>query len=672
MRYVRVALDLGGALGDSLTYLGPVEPCVQPGSFVRVSVRERTQVGIVLGPADEPEFEVRPITAVLPAVSLWSVHLRLAEWLSAYYRAPLFECLRLCMPPGLERRLRAENAPGAVWPPRGESGDSVQADAAGAMLSRDQAEARDAILSAFRAGRSDVFLLHGVTGSGKTHVYLEAAVEVLGRDRQVIILVSDISLTPEALARIEARFPGRCAVLHSGLSEGTRARTWRALHEGDLSVVVGPRSALFAPARRLGLIVMDEEHEPSYKQDQTPRYHARDAAVQLGKLVGAPVVLSSATPDVTSYYAAEQGRFQLLTLPRRVVTGALGRTRTADLPPVEVVDLRAELKAGHAGVLSRALERNLGEVLQRDEQAMLFLNRRGAATAVACRACGNVMQCRRCSAPLGYHSGQDELICHHCGRRRAVPPQCLDCGADQLAPLGVGVQRVEAEVRRIFPAARVMRWDSDVTGRRGAHEQLWRSFAAHEFDVLVGTQMIGKGLDFPDVSLVGIVLADHGLHRPDFRAAERSFQILTQVAGRAGRRDRSSGRVILQTYVPDHYVIRAAERHDYLDLYRREIAFRRQQAYPPFRPLVRLVHSASNAERGWSEVVRLATRIRARADELGYTDLQLLGPAPAALTRLRGRYRWHLVLAGADARRALDEVRPGPGWIVDVDPMEMV
>lgn len=669
MRHVRVAIDLGGARGDCLTYSDTDLPGVEAGALVLAPVRGRRALGICLGETEPPDFKTRSVEAVRSPVRLPGTHLQVAAWLARYYRVAPFEGLRLLLPPGLESRVKAHGDRLAHWPAtesRSVPGPLPRA----AVLSRDQGDACQEITSAMHARRPEVFLLHGITGSGKTHVFLEAAAEAIKRGEQVVILVSDISLTPEALARIERRFPNRVGVLHSEMAEGTRARTWRAIHDGQVDIVVGTRSALYAPAHRLGLIVIDEEHEPSYKQEAAPRYHAREVAVQLARFTRAPLVLSSATPDVCSYYRAEQGQYRLLSLPERVAGVQRGRTVRAELPPVEIVDMRREIRAGHVGLLSRSLEERIGETLEAGLQVMLFLNRRGTATSLTCRVCGQAVECRRCSVPFGYHQSNEQLICHRCGRKAAVPKACPRCGAEDLRALGAGVQRVEAETRKKFPRARVVRWDRDATATRGAHEELWRSFSAHESDILVGTQMIGKGLDFPDVTLVGIVLAESQLFFPDIRAAERTFEVLTQVAGRAGRRADRGGRVVLQTYVPDHYAIRAAARHDYLDLYRRELAFRRQQAYPPFRPLIRLVHSASSAEKAEEEAVRVGRRITEMAEHLGLADFQMIGPAPSFIARLRGRYRWHLILAGANAMRILDEVPLGRAWTVDVDPME--
>ena len=461
------------------------------------------------------------------------------------------------------------------------------------QLAPAQQAALDAILRAASARKPAIFLLHGVTGSGKTEVYLQAIAEVLRQGRQAIMMVPEISLTPQAVARVAGRFPGRVAVLHSKLSPAERMDEWQRIRHGEADVVVGPRSALFAPLPHPGLIVVDEEHDPSYKQDASPRYHARDAAAVLGRLTGAAVVFGSATPDVGTYHAAGAGRITLLELPDRPVWGAAGEARP--MPPVEVVDMRHELKSGNRSIFSEPLLEALDKTLRDGHQALLFLNRRGSATVVLCRDCGFVVRCPNCDIPFTYHAHATRLICHRCDKRAVSPGACPACGGPHIRYLGTGTQRVEDEAARLFPRARVLRWDRDVTGAKDAHAQILDRFAAHEADILVGTQMIAKGLDFPLVTLVGVISADTGLHMPDFRAPERSFQLLTQVAGRAGRASLPS-RVVVQTYTPDHYAILAAQDHDYHRYYREEMSFRRDARYPPFSRLARFVYASENEE----------------------------------------------------------------------------
>ncbi|MGB9722383.1 MAG: replication restart helicase PriA, partial [Chloroflexia bacterium] len=400
------------------------------------------------------------------------------------------------------------------------------------------------IYEAFGRGGTHTFLLHGVTGSGKTEVYLRALGRALRDGRQAVVLVPEISLTPQTVRRFAARFPGRVTVLHSGLSVGERYDQWRRVRAGQVDVVIGPRSALFAPLPRLGLIIIDEEHDDSYKQDDPPpRYHAREVALALARLTGSIVLLGSATPSVETYSRAREGHYRLLELPERIRVreDSTGRPLVliqTSLPRVEVVDMREELRAGNTSIFSRSLQRALRETLEAGEQAILFLNRRGAATFVMCRDCGYVVRCPHCEVPYVYHADLGRLLCHRCGRKASVPASCPACRSLRIRHFGAGTERVEAEVLRLLPSARVLRWDRDVAEARGSYEEVLEAFARRKADVLVGTQMVAKGLDLPGVSLVGVVSADTVLHLPDFRSAERTFQLVTQVIGRAGRRPR--------------------------------------------------------------------------------------------------------------------------------------
>ncbi len=540
------------------------------------------------------------------------------------------------------------------------------------LLNDAQCAAFQPIAAAIARRSSEVFLLQGVTGSGKTHVYLKLIETLVDSGRKALVLVSEIAQTPEALERYEERFPGRVALLHSELPDARRWELWRGIDQGRFDVVIGPRSALFAPVRDLGLVVLDEEHEPAYKQeDRSPRYHAREVAVELGRRTGAAVVLGSATPDVGSYYLAEKGIYHLQTLPDRYSGPGTHGWTSGRLPAVELVDLRGELKAGNLGVLSRSLKMALERVLAAGEQAILFLNRRGASTCVLCRDCGHVMKCRRCDVPLVHHRETSELVCHQCNRRSRIPEKCPACKKSRIGYFGAGTERVEEEVRRLFPSARVLRWDRDVTARRDAHARIHRQFALHEADVLVGTQMVAKALDFPLVTLVGVVLADITLHLPDFRSAERTFQLLAQVAGRAGR-GAAEGRVIIQTYSPTHYSVVCAARHDYQSFYEQEMAFRRYHSYPPFRRLARLLYVGSGDASARFRALTMHQQLQAKVGELGIGDVALLGPAPAFHSRVRGRYRWQIVLAGEGITRLLEEVPLPLGWSVDVDPMSLL
>ncbi len=555
------------------------------------------------------------------------------------------------------------------------------------------------------------FLLHGVTGSGKTEIYLRAVAAVLAQGKRAIVLVPEISLTPQTTRRFLARFPGRVGLFHSQLSPGERYDTWQRARAGLIDVVIGPRSALFTPLPELGLIILDEEHDASFKaQDRAPTYHSRDVALELARQTDATLILGSATPSLESYHRAQSGEFRLLKLPQRIrghvrrleqqqqryrVTGTsyreeTGQARFIPLPPVQIVDLRQELRAGNPHIFSRALQRALTETLARGQQAILFLNRRGHATFVLCRDCGHVLKCARCDAPLTQHgiwgsqresgmsaqrtpnadhmTGRKQLVCHHCNHRAPIPTHCPACGRKRIRYFGLGTQRVEQAMRDLLPSARVLRWDRDTAAGRGAHELIMERFATRQADVLVGTQMVAKGLDLPLVTLVGVISADTALNLPDFRAAERTFQLLTQVAGRAGR-GLFGGKAIVQTYNPGHFAIQAAAHHDYAAFADRELSFRREQGYPPFRRLARLEYRHRKSERARLAAENLAKTLRATLVARGLPPEDLIGPAPAFFARRRDLYRWHIILRADDPADLLRHITISAGWRVDIDPV---
>lgn len=570
-------------------------------------------------------------------------------------------------------------------------------------LTREQENAWNNIVASLRTQPSAAgnfkpatFLLHGVTGSGKTEIYLRALAEVLDQGKQGIVLVPEISLTPQTIRRFGSRFPNRIAVLHSRLSTGERFDTWRRCRDGKVDIVIGSRSAVFAPLPRLGLIVLDEEHEPAYKQESVPHYHARAVALEVARQTEATVILGSATPDLETFYRARRGEFKLLELPQRIMGhrgviesevshyGIAGSrlavhelspdyadTRYMELPPVEIVDLRAELKAGNRSIFSRALQLEMGRTLAARQQMILFLNRRGTATFVLCRDCGNALKCQRCDNPMTYHGSNDELVCHHCNRRDRVPTKCPYCGSTRIRYFGTGTQKVEEQIQTLFPDARTLRWDYDVTRGKDSHEAILDQFVRHQADILIGTQMIAKGLDLPLVTLVGVISADTSLNLPDFRAGERTFQLLTQVAGRAGR-SILGGKVILQTYAPEHYAIQAASHHDYAAFYEREIAFRREQEYPPFKRLIRLLYSHTGQKQAEQEADRLHRMLRTLIAQRGLPALDLIGPAPAFFHRVRGEYRYQIIVRGPDPRELLEDIALPLGWRVDVDPVSVL
>ena len=531
------------------------------------------------------------------------------------------------------------------------------------------------------------FLLHGITGSGKTEVYLAALDRAIALGKRVLVLVPEISLTPQTVRRFAERLPGQVAVMHSRLSLGEHFDMWHEIRDGRYAVVIGPRSALFAPQPDLALVIIDEEHEWTYKQQEgSPRYHARRSAEELCALTGAVLVLGSATPDVESRFRADDGAFRLLELPERLLPADDGSVEAGPLPEVDVVDLREELKASNRSIFSRPLAAAMHRALDAREQVILFLNRRGTASFVQCRDCGFVPECRSCAVALTYHESEDgqaygpsgtparlgALICHYCRRQiKPLPTRCPECQGGRIRQVGLGTQRVEEEVRRAFPEARTLRWDRDVTRGRDSHEAILARFLAHEADVLIGTQMIAKGLDMPLVTLVGVVTADTALHLPDFRATERTFQLLEQVAGRAGRGPRG-GRVIIQTYTPENHAIQSVRRHDYDSMYERDIEFRRNLGYPPFGRLVRLTFAHTGAAYSQEQAAAMASRLTQERDRRGLPNLDVLGPAPAFVPRVRGRWRWNLVLRGADPVALIRDMQFPRGWTVDVDPVSLL
>lgn len=544
-----------------------------------------------------------------------------------------------------------------------------------------QQRAIDEIARSIEEERSETFLLYGITGSGKTEVYLRAAAYALARGRGVIVLVPEISLTHQVVDRFRARFGDRVAVLHSGLSDGERFDQWRALREGGHAIAIGARSAVFAPLEDVGLIVIDEEHDSAYKSEEGFRYHARDVAILRARDARCPLVLGSATPDVETAYRSRTGEIRRLVLPERVAS--------RPLPTVEIVDMNQEQRQrGRRLLLSRSLRRALNETLAREQQAILFLNRRGFATQVYCFACGHTQRCKHCDISLVYHATgaparrddpvEGELRCHYCGYREEPRTTCPSCGSADGSLLGFGTERLAEEVQSMFPHARVTRLDRDTSSRRGAQQRILAAFHRREIDVLVGTQMVAKGHDVPGVTLVGVVAADLGLHFPDFRSGERTFQLLTQVAGRAGRGD-EPGRVVIQTFLPRHYAIALARTHDYPRFFREELARREPHGYPPFRSLVQVQLVGRDAR----AVERAATDLAARAAGLAGESqgLEVLGPAPAPVTRIRDEFRWQILLLGPreglhamarDLARLARESCPGVQLRLDANPLRML
>lgn len=511
------------------------------------------------------------------------------------------------------------------------------------VLNEEQQRVFAEICAALEERRAEKMLLHGVTASGKTEVYLQGIARCLEQGRSALVLLPEISLTPQMIELFAGRFPGRVAVMHSRLTPGERAEQWRRIRFGAAPVVLGARSAVFAPLERIGLIVIDEEHENSYKQEDAPRYHARDVAWWRARYHGALLLLGSATPSLESYYEAKQGRGQLLEMSTRATP--------QELPPVTVVDMREEMRQGHRHIFSRPLLAGIEEVLARGQQALLFLNRRGFAGFILCRECGYVLRCPHCAVSLTLHLDRARMVCHYCSHEEPVPQSCPECKGIKIRHFSAGTQRVESEVRKLYPQASLVRMDSDTTAQRGAHQRLYRRFRDGKADILIGTQMIAKGFDFPRVTLVGVVTADTTLNLPDFRSAERTFQLLTQVSGRAGRGS-GGGKVIIQTYHPLHYSIQTAAKHDYRSFYASELELRQALFYPPFTDLVRFLLSGSEEAAVWEAAACLRDMLEECRGEA-----ELLGPARAPLYRLKKAYRVHAMLKGERLASAAPRLR---------------
>ncbi|MDQ6602917.1 MAG: primosomal protein N' [Chloroflexota bacterium] len=539
------------------------------------------------------------------------------------------------------------------------------------VLTGAQQVAWDRVAEAMRDAAGTTFLLHGVTGSGKTEIYLRAVAASMRAGKGAIVCVPEIALATQMVKRILARFPGQVALLHSGMKDPERFANWERLRRGEATIAIGPRSALFAPIEKIGCIVLDEEHDAAYKQDALPRYHSRDVARELARMSGAVCILGSATPDLTTFAAAKRGRIGYLSLPDRVrPTTANGTDGTLQLPPVALVDMREERRNGNTGVFSGALVELLCQAHARNEQAILLLNRRGMATFSQCRSCGHVPTCPQCDVPLVYHADRERLRCHRCDFEMRPSVRCPKCGQSEVRTYGVGTQRVEDETRRLLPGARVVRWDQDSLRAEGGHESILRRMEAREIDVLVGTQMVAKGLDLPMVTVIGVVNGDTQLHLPDFRAAERTFQMLTQVAGRAGRR--SPGRVVIQTQSADHPALVAAQQHDYILFARSELPNRQRLGFPPYGHLVRFVYKHRDEAKARAEADRLAFALARVAYRSGHDDVELIGPAPCFTAKIRGEFLWQVVAVGKDLTPLLRSFPVPYGWIVDVDPMSML
>ncbi len=646
--YARVIVEVTArALNRPFTYGVPAELLgeAQVGSTVEVPFGPRRLLGFVVElqpqpPAEAAGHALRPLLRVLDPTPFWGQDLLdLARWMRRFYGCGWLDSLQAAVPGPVLRRVKAARTAGR----RGRLKDPTSPEPPALYPEIEPNPGQLLALQAIRQARATggAVLLHGVTGSGKTEVYLRAVREVLDEGRQALVLVPELALTPQAVQRYQGRLGQTVGLLHSGLSDPERRQNWWALRRGERGVALGTRSAIFAPLERPGLFVVDEEHETSYKQEASPRYHARQVAFQRAARHGAAVVLGSATPSLESYYLAEQGRYRLVELSARPA----GRP----LPGVRIVDMRRHFRKGT--LLSPALAAGIRDRVGAGEQVVLLLNRRGFANFLQCQECGYVPGCHQCSISLTWHRSRGLLRCHYCLHQEPPPDQCPNCQGHEFRMGGAGTERLEAEVRDLVPGVPLLRMDSDTTSGAGAHGRLLERFGSGQAQVLVGTRMIAKGLDFPSVTLVGVVRADAELHLPDFRAAERTFQLLAQVAGRAGRGDQP-GEVLLQAMDPENPCLVAAASHDYATMYRSELAVRREVGYPPFCRLLRLVFSHPDPGR-----VEAKAEMVGRALARDLPQARVVGPAPCPVERLRGRYRWHLLLKGPKVQELMDAAR---------------
>lgn len=669
--------------------------------------------GIIVGISEKSEFEnLKEISKIIDKEPLCSEEiLKLCLWIKEKYFCSFYQALRLFLPPGIESgvkeknirmvrlasskeealaaakkmlsgraqiqgnmlKILCENSPVSSFELMRLSGGNSAALSAlckkgfaeisdkrvyreaynsdkyarsgGCTPTGEQKVVIDHLINRISSGRHEKILLRGVTGSGKTEVFLQAIEHCINIGKTAIMLVPEISLTPQMVKRFVSRFGEMVAVIHSGLSKGERFDQWNKIKNGEVSVVVGARSAVFAPFENIGIIILDEEHESSYKSDTTPRYHARDVAAKRAEDCGAVLLLASATPSLTSYYKAEIGEYKLFEM--------LERYNKMEMPAVKIVDMRGELfNNKNFSPLSLTLQREIDKNLQNKSKTILFLNRRGYSTFVSCRECGYVMECDDCSVSMTYHKNINQMVCHYCGGLAPVPEFCPECGSKHIKFFGTGTQKIEEAITKRFPSARVLRMDTDTTSHKGGHEEILDAFARGEADILVGTQMVTKGLDFPDVTLVGVLAADTSLCMDDFRASERSFSLLTQVCGRAGRGD-IPGRAVIQTYQPFNSTIKYAKNHDYINFYNSEITNRKRLNYPPFCDIISIMASGETEDC----VEAFMNDIKAELDRFMKSSgciTSMIGPMPAPLAKIKNQFRYRILLKVS----SLDEIHP--------------
>jgi primosomal protein N' (replication factor Y) (superfamily II helicase) len=656
--YAEVAVEAGRSLDrETYSYWVPDGMDVVPGHRVTVPFGRRATYGFVVSlGTEDPGVDTKPIATAGSDPLLLPHQVALARLVADHYWVPLIECLRAMLPPRVRKTGSSGSGPSGRQRRHSrllELANRAAGETAAAHLTGEQAAALDVI------GSNQLTLLHGVIASGKTEVYLAAAEQALAQGLRVLLLVPDISLTPQLVERVRARLKAPIAILQSQLTELERAQQWWRARRGEAEVVLGSRSAVFAPIPRLGLICLDEEGSASYKQDRTPRYETGWVARRLAALTGARLIAGSATPSVVTYHQAERGELAMAKLTRRV------RGQDAD---VELVDMRDEAASGNRQPLSRRLLEVINRTLENEEQVILYLNRRGMATFVLCRDCGRSVQCLGCSVALVQHAEIDGLVCHYCGYSRQMPAVCDHCGSRNIRGMGMGTQRLESMVKKLWPRARVLRLDSDAARGPDSYFDICEAFSEHRADILVGTQLVTRGLDVPAVSCVGVVDADLPLHFPDYRSAEHTFSLVVQVAGRAGR-DGRQARVVVQTSNPEHYSLRCAATGDYEGFYAAELPSRKAFTFPPFAELAVLTRTDADDARAAAVAREAAEELASGMLREGVEGIRVMGPSPAFIHRLRGEYRWQVTLKGDGLERARHLAPRGRGWSYDVDPV---
>ncbi|MBU0982152.1 primosomal protein N' [Patescibacteria group bacterium] len=635
---------------EKLTYLVPENANIQKGSGVIVPFGKNKKVGVVLSVHKErPEFDTKSIINTLtPNILLSPWQFLLIDWITEHYFCSKFEVIRMMLPKHIWRIPKNER--------KANTSKNKFIAHKGHELSKEQKEIYDSLIKE----NPQTSLIHGVTGAGKTELYKNFIQSKVSQGFQTLLMVPEISLTPQFVKYFEGSVP-EIEVIHSKISDGKKAKIWKKILEGETNLVIGSRSSLFSPFKNLGLIIMDEEHEYSYKQDSSPRYHARDVALKISEITGANLIFGSATPSIETMYKAKTNEYKYYSLDSRI--------HGTPLPKVEIIDMREELKKGNFSIFSSLLEQKISSCLEKKEQAILFLNRRGSASATVCRDCGNALSCKNCDIKLTYHAAKfshETLICHYCGLITKMPPHCPNCKSVRIRHFGIGTQKVQSELEKLFPLAKIQRADKDTMTKRDSFTRLHKELNNNEIDVLIGTQMIGKGFDLPKVTLVGVIMADIGIHIPDFRASERSFQLLTQVAGRSGRR-KDQGEVIIQTYSPEHPSLIFSQTHNYNAFYEQEIDARKRDSLPPFGKFVKLIYVDPDRNKCEEEAKILISNLAADNDHKIYS-------APALTPKLYNKYHWHVLIHGPNPSSLIKNIDQAliENWRIDVDPIQTV